>query len=670
MEYYNNILCISGSELIPNIISASNYKKLAYTTGRINVVRRGCNSTPALVEYDSLPIKYRKQAEELYGDPKAAATGRSFASRIKADSAAITFYADFTYENGEYLKPKRQTQYCNEAAVFNTLREMIDESVAEQKKCGRRRPRIDWRMIAETIHEKAVTEQFPHGLPKNHLALHRKYDKYTKEGYAGLIHGGIGNDNTRKVSVHIERLLLSLYTMPNKPFAATVYDLYNLFINGKIQVFDKSTGELFDPAVFTKNGQPIELSEAAIWNYLNNPLNRIVVDEMRNDASYNLRVHRPFHRRKSPVYSFSKISMDDRDLTRKLHGGGRVKAYYAYDVTSGCVIGSAYSLNKDEALFLDCLRDTFRTIDRNGWGMPMEVEVEHHLVNKFFDDLALMFPYLRICNAGNSREKRAEHKNKEKKYGAEKRLGQPVGRWWARHEAYYQPQSKVNDEYVVPTGDYDRIVADDRAAIRKYNNELHPRQKKYPGMTRWEVLCYHINPDLPNLNKAMLYKHIGYSTKTSIRNSKEVTVQYAQYQLPAVDVMAKLQPNNLCVTAYYMPDADNIIDEVYLYQGDRFICTCQKIVPYNEATAERTEADERSLAEQSAYDAHYRKVVKEGKQALAKVDTITTEDAQQITEVQAVAAPDIPVDPDGWDIDELLAGFDPQAVRESAINNL
>jgi len=490
------------------------------------------------------------------------------------------------------------------------------------------------------------------------------------EGYYGLIHAGFCNDNSRVVSVYIEKLLLALYSMPNKPFLADVYDLYRLFLNGKITVYDQKTGELYDPDMFKKNGRPIELSESTIKNYINQPMNRILVDESRNDSSYNSKVHRPHHRRKSPNYSFSKISMDDRDLTRKTHDKKTVKAYYAYDVASGAVIGASYSLFKDEELFLDCLRDMFQNIDRNGWGIPAEVEVENHLVNKFFEDLAAMFPYLRICNPGNSREKRAEHFNKSKKYGAEKKLGIPVGRWWARSEAYLQPQKKVNDEIVHPTGSYDEIVADDRAAIRAYNNGLHRNQKKYPGMSRWQVLVEKMNVDLTNYNRSMHYRYIGFSTKTSIRNSKELTVQYGQYALPSVDVLKKLQPNNYEVTAYYVPDAAGQINEVYLYQDGNYICTAAKIDPYNEARAEWTEDDQHSYEKQSGYDSHYRKVVKDGKAEIGKVGIITPEKLKAINTAQPKEVALKPSKKKSFSIDNLLDKWNPEAVQEDAYNNL
>lgn len=88
---------------------------------------------------------------------------------------------------------------------------------------------------------------------------------------------------------------------------------------------------------------------------------------------------RPHVHRESPEYSFSKVSFDDRDLPRKLKDSKqRPKAYYAYDVASQCVVGFSYSRKKDVDLVVDMFRNMFRLIERNGWGIPAQVEVENH----------------------------------------------------------------------------------------------------------------------------------------------------------------------------------------------------------------------------------------------------------------------------------------------------
>lgn len=134
--------------------------------------------------------------------------------------------------------------------------------------------------------------------------------------------------------------------------------------------------------------------------------------------------------------------------------GNRVKAYYAYDVVSGAVVGYAYNRLKTAELFLDCMRNMFRTLDRNGMYIPAELEVEHHLVSDFADGLmqaGTVFPLIHWCNPGNSREKRAEHFNRAKKYGVEKRTQVGIGRWYARLEANRPKEEKVYDEKTTHT---------------------------------------------------------------------------------------------------------------------------------------------------------------------------------------------------------------------------
>jgi hypothetical protein len=355
--------------------------------------------------------------------------------------------------------------------------------------------------------------------------------------------------------------------------------------------------------------------------------------------------------------------MDDRDLPRKLMNGTRVKAYYAYDVQSGCVVGASYSRSKDEALFIECLRDMFRTIHTNELPMPMEVEVENHLVNKFFDDLHLMFPFVRICNPGNSQEKSAEHFNRAKKYKNEKSAQTGIGRWWARHEAYRVDQDKIDDQFVEKEFTYERLVADDQKACDAYNNSLHPQQKTYPGKTRWEVMMENLNPSAPQVSNALVYKSIGEVTHTSIRRNQYVTVQNEKYILPSVEVLNRLQANNLKVTAYYMSDSQGKINEVYLYQGATYICKCEFISKYNRARAEWEENDNVAYIDQSRYVASFDKFIKEGKNKLASPEIIE--------ELDYSAAP-VVIDTTYAEVErtDYLDDFDPEEYKNKAYNDI
>lgn len=624
MIYHNNILCVTGSELLVALGTPKKYRTIKEQS---EVIQRACKGHPALISFSSLPMHVRG----LFPEPDKQATKSSFVDKIVNDGKAVTFYTNYQLADGRVLGEIEHGKYVSEYAANANILNAIDtifKNASEMRKNKGGNMKGFWHKAIAAVNELNIlpATNSRHTLPTTHERLYKTYKKYKSEGYEALISKKFCNDNTRKVSSDLERLLMSLYTMPNKPFAADVYTMYAMFMAGKIDLLDKVTGEMFSPAMFTgKKGEPLTISESTVWNYLNKCDNRPVVDAKRNGTFQFNGMHRPHHNRKAPNYAFSKISMDDRDLPRKCSNGSRVKAYYAYDVASGCVIGRAYSMNKDEQLFLDCMRDMFRLIEKNAFGMPAEVEVENHLVNKFFDDLGFMFPFVRICNPGNSQEKHAEHLNRAKKYGAEKKAQTGIGRWWARSEAYRTDVTKVNDEYTERVYTYESLVADDIAAVNTFNNQLHPKKKKYPNKTRWQVLVENMNPNISMPSKAIVYKAIGEKTETSIMRNQYCTVQYHKYQLPTFDAVSKLAVNDYSVQAYYLPNDDGIIPEVYLYQGGQFITRAERVSEYNTAKAEWTNIDAQSYTNQAKYVSHFDSVVKQRKKGLANVSELRDE---------------------------------------------
>ncbi len=643
MEYYNNILCISGDQLVKTdcningLILENTYKSLQHRK-LINVVRRSCYGNPALIEYDSLPTKYKKLVVEKYGDPKEAAKTKMFADCIEDDTEAFEFYNNHKYiANANYVK--KIPIYRNDAAILNTLKLFVEQK--QNYKMAHGNDNKFWPNIIKSI--KKLKDKYPNDLPLSEKRLKLTYLKYIDKngGYATLISSKFNNDNARKVDIKLERLLLSLFSMPQKPFSSTVKELFTDFMDGKIEICkDLDTGEIFNRMDFMKMGAPITISKSTVLNYVNLPFNKALTGKSRlGGFEYNNK-YRPHNHRHSPNYSLSKISMDDRDLGRLELCGKRVKAYYAYDVTSGCIVGASYSMDKDIPLFVECLRDMFRTIELNNWGMPMQVEVEVHLANHFFEDLQMMFPFTRICNAGNSREKRAEHGNNYKKYQIEKKTQIGIGRPFAKSEAKRTITYKVNDEEKTRRYPYDTLVADDLKANYDLNNGLHPNQKKYPGMTRWEVLMYNMNPDLPQVNKALVYKCIGNKTETSLRNSQYCSVQNNKYVLPNPEIVKKLQTNNYGVDAYWLPSLDGSIAEVYLYQNGNYLCKCNMIETYQEAMSERTAHDEDVRIDQAKYTARFDKIIKENK--VGKIEIIKNEDIVAAEMAVALATPPPP----------------------------
>ena len=445
MEYYNNILCMTAGELTA-VMTPSNYKQLS-ARGKITVARRACRGHRALVVVDSLPSKYREKVKEIYPEGSTMKLHECFRENFTLDAEARTFFSTFRFDNGSPLPADKVNEYTvNASAIRAVLRLMANTKSLRRAQFG---GRVKWDEMAAAV--AYFKQEYGHTLPESTLRLRKKVAQFNREGYACLISGKFQNQNTRRVNYRTERLILSLDCQPERPFNTTTHEMYLQFVCGELDVYDPETGELFDPEDFTdKNGEPIMLSEATIRNYLNNPKNRALRAKYHDSAWKFNNEYRPHHNRKAAGWAFSKVSLDDRDLPRKMADGNRVKAYYAYDVASGCVVGYAYNRLKTADLFLDCVRNMFQLIDRQGWNCPAEVEVEHHLLGNCAYGLmraGVVFPFVRWCNPGNSQEKRAEHFNRAKKYGVEKRSQVGIGRWYARLEANRPKVEKIYDEF-------------------------------------------------------------------------------------------------------------------------------------------------------------------------------------------------------------------------------
>ncbi len=620
MEYYGKILCISYHDLTGGdnpVMSVPNYKKLS-ANGNINVVRQGKGlGNYALVEIATLPTRFRERIREKYGDLEAEILKNWFGTHFHVDAKAREFYTKFRFENGESLPPERIQEYTVNASVIEAVLAVMADRVLMRK--AMKGGPVNWGEMCGAI--SYYQSEFGHTLPLSANRFKKRVHDFKAHGYESLISGKFLNQNRRKVTYGIERLLLAIDAQPEQPFNTTVWEQYNQFLQGGLELFDPDTGEVLNPADFTdKDGNPIVLSPTTVAAYLNKPANKALRAKLHMSQWDFNNSYRPYHLRHAGEYSLSKVSLDDRDLPRPMKDGVRVKAYYAYDVVSGAVVGYAYNRLKTAELFLDCMRNMFQTLERGGMYIPAELEVEHHLVSDFADGLmqaGVVFPLIRWCNPGNSREKRAEHFNRQKKYGVEKLTQVGIGRWWARLEANRPKEEKVYDEknntWKVKAYTFDELVADDIRAIGEYNNQLHPNQKRYPGMTRWDVLCRTQNPNLRPWDKAVLYRYIGEHTETTIRQNAYLTVNYEQYRLSSPEVIGRLAARNYKVDAYWLADADGKVDEVYIYQGGRLVDTCKRVVRYNEATAEQTEADKAAYTEQAKYVAKFDKMMKDGK---------------------------------------------------------
>lgn len=646
---HKGTMCVIGSAVIDNII---NKWMWADWGKRYGLAQRGGNGRSSLIAFDLIPERHRERIVSIFGSPYDT-TPTGLRDRLVPDEKAATYYSALN------IDLEKQTAYTASAMVMNAITDALTTETTARNAHGKGIGDF-WKRAVKAVAD--VKFETGHTLNiKNHRALKRKWEEYYNEGkvnYGSIVHGLHGKQNAQKVTYSLEKLLMSIYCTPNRPFTSDVHTDFLLFMDGNLEVHDKDTGEVLDPKNYTNaDGSPLTISGTTVWNYLNMPHNRAIVDSLRMGHKRFNDTHRPHMDRHLPNYSFSKISMDDRDLPRKMANGNRVKAYYAYDVASGAVIGRAYSQTKDHELVIECFRDMFRMMHRNGWGMPMEIEVEFHLLKEFRSELEELFPYVRFC--ATSQEKRAEHFNRSKKYGVEKKLQAGVGRWWARSEAYQVDEDVVEGQFVGKRYDYDQLVADDLSAIDDYNQMPHHKPKRFPGMNRWQVLNECMNPKLAQINKPVLLRMIGNRTVTTIRRNSKFQVNHAMYDIPSVKTLAKLGVNNYQVEAYWLRDDEGKVPEVHIWQGEKFIATCQRRETYNEARGERTQEDWDVFHSQKRQAKEFDEFVKEGKAELMKVgiDRTTKRDRPNIAKAKEVDM--TPEEPEYIqdDNDDLLSRF-------------
>lgn len=642
MEFFDNKLCISVRELETDGILTQDYCRQLAARNRLKVARPGGGKgNYALVVVDSLPTTYKKKVEEKYPGGDAVLLRGWIVSNYELDQAAVAYFMDWSArQRSDKASARLAQKYAVNASVLNTCIKLYNRSRDYRKLMGEK---YDWGKMATTI--ETLREEFGHDLPASPLRFRKKVNEYKQYGYECLISGKFGNQCARKVDHKTERLVMSISALPNQPYGSDVHEMYISFVCGELDVWDMETGEVFNPDEFTdKNGDPRELSESTIRNILNKPSNSVLLEKVRRGWSEFYHEQMPHMHRHGGEFSLSQITMDDVDLPRRMKGGEYVHAYYAYDVVSQCRVGLAYGRKKDDALVVACFRDMFRLIERNGWGMPAGIEVEQHLMSQYkegFLKAGEMFRFVRFCAPQNSQEKYAEALNGAFKTTIAHKNHEGIGRWHNKG-ARRVDQKKVSDSDNHTYEDrkyytFEELVADDRRDCAEWNHTLHPNQKKYPGMTRWDVLVAKINPTLRPLDKLTLSRYIGERVETSIRRNSTVRVAYEDWWLSGPEVLEKLEPNNRKVTAYYLPDEEGKPTDVFLYQNDRYIDKVRPVETFNRVLAEQTEDDKRKNTEQNKIVSHFDKYLSD--HAIGRVGVAPVRHEEEEEEAEELVLP-------------------------------
>ena len=229
MEYYNNILTVEAGWMIEQgVMSATNYRNLS-NRGDIQVVRRACRNTPALVAYDSMPDRYKKAIVERVGDPRKQARQNVLEGLIEHSAAATTFFEDYMIDDDRHLPADKRREYYTNAVVLDAVKRLIESRNSKRKALGNRATRF-WDEISQAVQELDLTK-WPHTLPANARSLERKYQRYLAEGFGSLVHKAYqtGSKNAAKVADDNQKaMLVTFMSDPRNLDNEQVASLYNM----------------------------------------------------------------------------------------------------------------------------------------------------------------------------------------------------------------------------------------------------------------------------------------------------------------------------------------------------------------------------------------------------------------------------------------------------------
>ena len=210
MEWFGNIIAVTKHDLTRSddgegVMSADCYKKLV-ARGQLTMLRPGKGlGSYALIEYASMPSRFRDRFEAKYGDPEK--TMRQNEITLAADPEAQRFFHDHLLPNGEHLPETKQSEYTLNARVLNALREMFNTQRAMRRACNNNTPVI-WTNIFAAAEQ--LRASYGHTLPKSEARLRDKMRQYAKEGYACLVSGKFCNSNTLKITKAAGRQIIAL----------------------------------------------------------------------------------------------------------------------------------------------------------------------------------------------------------------------------------------------------------------------------------------------------------------------------------------------------------------------------------------------------------------------------------------------------------------------------
>lgn len=467
------------------VMTRYNYKILA-NRGKLIVLRPGKGlGSCALIEYSSLPERFRKRFEAKYGDPEELLRQDKPALVINAE--ARRFFAGiepgtFRLPNGETLPDDKVEEYTLNASVLDVLHAEV-----EKQRLGRNRLKQSTRIIWENILASAerLRADFHHTLPNNEARLKDKVRTYEREGFICLVSKKFCNANKTKITPEGGRLLIAL-----RRSRVPVYTLR--------QIFDE-----YNRRAERKGWKTLE-SMNSVTSYLERP---DVAPKWWAAVYGELSARQKFDRKQQTILPGVRDALwygDGTKLNLYYKGrdkdGGLVKktvmVYEVIDAYSEMLLG--YSIGETENAELQ--RRAFRMAIETAGHKPFEIVTDNQGGQKTTDSLSFMS---RICHITR---KTAPHtpqaKSIESVFGRfQREVLHADWRFTGQNITATSRDSRPNSEFIGANVDnlytFEEMCAAYADYRQRWNDLRHPESK----MSRREMYLRSQNPEAPALSQ-------------------------------------------------------------------------------------------------------------------------------------------------------------------------
>lgn len=204
MEYFNKMICVTVDELTQEyngqrVMSTSNYKRLC-ACNRIETAHRGGGMGGYVrVVYSSLPDRFRVRFEMIHGNPETILKQQAMEKKaLKTDKAARDFFMTHVLPNGKTLVDTKIDEYTTNASVLGFVLVELNKRLEKVKALGGGVPADLWHKALKL--SESYREDYNHTLPATLRGFRDKLNAYKRDGYAALISGKDGNENTLKIT--------------------------------------------------------------------------------------------------------------------------------------------------------------------------------------------------------------------------------------------------------------------------------------------------------------------------------------------------------------------------------------------------------------------------------------------------------------------------------------